>query len=113
MTPKIVHTATNCDDTGRITTIEIKVKGPDINTEEDGYTLSANVSSAFYKTFFPANIPYKTLKIELNPKRKGILDISITLPKNNEDGQERTLTHCDLGNFLCNFQKTIDGTSIV
>ena len=100
----IVHTEINCNDKRQITSVRLKLKHFKDGDSLTEYQLVAIVSAAFYKTTLLVD-EGKELTTTLDPKRKNIVDLTITLKKND-------LTPQDICNFLVAFQQAMDNTKL-
>ena len=98
----IVHIEVHCDDKRNITAIAVKVKHFGERIEPHAFV--ATVSEAFYKTTLLSDVG-KSLKTELNAKRHDVVDLIITLKRND-------LKQTDVGNFIEAFQNALDKTKL-
>ena len=99
----IVHLDINCNDNRRLTGMEIKLKSmPQEAVNENSQHLIARISAAFYslRLFSEAG---KTAKIEINPRRPNIVNLSITLWENSLKPQ-------DIAAFIEGFQEALDNS---
>ena len=99
----IVHLDVNYDDNRRLTSMEIKLKSmPQEAVNESSQHLVARTSAAFYslRLFSDAG---KTAKIEINPRRRNIVNLNITLWENNLKPQ-------DIAAFIEGFQEALDNS---
>ena len=101
----IVHVDINCNDQRRITRVEVKVKSSESGDKLSGHPLVATVSAAFYKTTLLADSG-TSLQTALNTKRKNVVDLSVTLKKDNE------LTFLDVAKFIEALQVALNTTSL-
>ena len=97
----IIHVDIHCDDERKITAVEIKLKScPEEEVNENSQHLVARASAAFYSLSLFSEFG-KTLKTQLNPKRKNIMNITVTL-------RENELSFEDVARFIDAFQEALD-----
>ena len=101
----VIHLNVHYNDTRSITALEIKLKSFENGGVLTGQALATTVSMALSQTTLLQDTG-KSLKIVLNPKRNNVVDLIITMKKNN------TLTAHDIANFMDHFQKAIDETKL-
>ena len=99
----IVHDNTHYDDKRVITAIEVKLKDFGENGGLFGQSLVTTISIAFFKTTLLTDVG-KSVKISINPKRNNIVNLYISLDKEND------LTRDDVARFLNALQAAIDET---
>lgn len=101
----VVHVDVNCNDARKITSLELKLKFIETETDKlNSHIFTAQISMAFFKTTLLEDAG-KCLKIIANPKRPCIINMVIDLEKDN-------LTCHDVANFLEAFQKALDETKV-
>lgn len=101
----IIHVNVHYNDARNITALEIKLKSLEKSGVLIGQALVTTVSMALSQTTLLQDTG-KNLKIVIDPKRNNIVDLIITMKKNN------TLTAHDVANFQDHFQKAIDETKL-
>ena len=101
----IVHVDIHCNDCQKITAIEVKVKSFENGSVLSGHPLVATVSTAFYQTTLLTDSG-TSLKTALNPKRKNVVDLTITLKKGNN------LKFEDVAHFIDALQKALNNVSL-
>ena len=98
----IVHHEVHFDDNRSITAVEIKLKScPEEKVNEECQHLVARVSSAFYALDLFSDYG-KKIETNLDIKRKNIVDIFVTLRKDND------LDIVELAEYIKEFQKELD-----
>ena len=101
----IIHTNIHYNDARTITAIEIKLKSFNNGSALTGHPLVATVSTAFFKTTLLTDVG-ESLKTTINPNRKNVVDLVVTLKKDND------LTALDVANFINALQRALDETSL-
>lgn len=97
----IVHVNVHFDDARKITALEIKLKScPEEAVNASSQHLIARVSAAFYSLKLFAEYG-KNIKMDLNPKRQNIVNLSIRF-------WEKELTFKDVSTFIESFQEALD-----
>lgn len=104
----IVHIDVNCDDFGKITSLEMKLKDVPREGEQplEGQLLPATASSAFFKTTLLTDVG-KFVKTVVNPKRKNIVNVIVALSDEND------ISITDVANFIMAFQMGLDDTHLI
>ena len=99
----IVHLNVHFNDERRITAIDIKLKAiPEEKENKDQHNLVARVSAAFFATTLFTD-DGASLKTKLNPKRKDVVDLNISLKEND-------LNFEDITKFIRYLQKELDNS---
>ena len=99
----IVHLDVNYDDDRRLTSMEIKLKSiPEEAVNENSQHLIARINAAFYSLALFSEAG-KTAKIEINPRRRNIVNLNVTLWENNLRPQ-------DIAAFIDGFQEALDNS---
>ena len=98
----IVHHETHYDDNRNITAVEIKLKScPQEEVNEDRQHLVARASAAFYSMEFFSEYG-RTMETNLDAERRDIVDLFITLNKDNG------LTRKKIADILDEFEHKLD-----
>ena len=99
----IINQVIRCNDKRMVTALEIKLKAcPEEMVNENEQHLVARVSAAFHASDLFAKYG-KTLKTELNPRRKNVVNLVVSL-------HENSLSFKEIGEFVESFQEEIDKT---
>ena len=98
----VVHVDFHFDDNRKITAIEVKLKScPQEEVNEERQHLVARISAAFYSLDLFSDYG-KTMQTNLDANRKDIVDIFVTLEKDNN------LSLVELANYVTELQQELD-----